>query len=221
MHADATLGGWDGATLTIDADPNGSWVEMESMSLWGYTITIVRSWENAWWSRSGSGKIIFSTIGDVSMVVFNGSDNPDTFYNETAIGTVAYGHGGDDNLIAHSSADAPVVGAQLYGGDGNDQLVGGNAKDWLFGGNGDDTMRGGAGADVLMGGSGDDYLSGGSDVDVDWIYGEYGYDTFVKAEFYPFGCLPVHHLDKTDMEPFERWGGYAGDLSECRPYFPH
>jgi hypothetical protein len=71
----------------------------------------------------------------VKEIVFEGGAGNDTFINNTAIPSTAYGRDGNDTL---------------YGGDGNDKLFGGNGNDSLFGGKGADELYGGAGADRFL-----------------------------------------------------------------------
>ena len=85
----------------------------------------------------------------VNQITFVGDGGDDSFNNNTAIPSRAYGGGGND---------------RLQGGSGNDVLVGGLGDDYIQGRDGDDIMRagGGVGLDFLSGGDGNDTLFGGA-----------------------------------------------------------
>jgi Ca2+-binding RTX toxin-like protein len=71
---------------------------------------------------------------------------------------VVHALGGNDRVTVHPRV---TVGADVYGGLGNDQLTGGAGSDVLVGGLGNDRLTGGLGANVLIGGAGADRLVGG------------------------------------------------------------
>jgi hypothetical protein len=73
---------------------------------------------------------------------------------------------GDDKVQVHQKRGGISIGAQINGGDGNDNLAGGNGNDSINGGAGNDRIRGGRGNDALDGGAGDDKLHGGKGDDV-------------------------------------------------------
>jgi hypothetical protein len=75
----------------------------------------------------------------------------------------AYGLGGNDKVAVNAKV---TVGADLYGGSGNDSLTGGAGSDILVGGTGKDTLSGGSGTNVLTGGAGADKLTGGTGDDL-------------------------------------------------------
>ena len=107
----------------------------------------------------------------VSRVVFTGLAGNDTFMNQTAIASRAFGGAGDDVLRGGRGVD------QLRGGDDNDQLFGGEGNDTLDGGTGDDAAWGGVGNDQVMGGSGNDKVNG--DAGTDSLWGGLGNDELV------------------------------------------
>lgn len=99
-------------------------------------------------------------VSQVKSVVFIGGSAADSFLNNSYTPSIAYGNGGNDQLI---------------GGGGNDYLSGGDGNDVLLGRSGNDTLLGNAGNDVLDGGTGYDYLDGGSSgYDFDVLYDDYG-----------------------------------------------
>src|SRR5262245_113432 len=87
----------------------------------------------------------YYATGSVTDILFLGHEGDDTFANNTAITSTAYGHEGDDELQGGINVNV------LDGGADNDHLVG----SWLG-----DSLYGGGGNDVLDAGSGADYLSG-------------------------------------------------------------
>lgn len=91
-----------------------------------------------------------NTISQVSRVDFFGNGGDDTFINNTAVNTRAFGQEGDDTLIGGDNVDT------FEGGSGNDVLQGGRGNDSLTGGSGNDTLKGGRGDDILIGGIGND-----------------------------------------------------------------
>jgi Ca2+-binding RTX toxin-like protein len=76
---------------------------------------------------------------------------------------VAYGQGGNDEIVVAASNSLP---ASLYGNAGNDRLKGGSGDDILFGGEGDDLLVGKSGRDLLVGGMGADRIVGNADDDI-------------------------------------------------------
>ena len=82
---------------------------------------------------------------------------------------------GDDSV----TLGAGIIGASIYGGDGNDSLLGGPGKDVLYGGDGDDSLYGGLGGDSLYGEAGSDSLVG--DQGHDLLNGGLGADTLLGA----------------------------------------
>jgi Ca2+-binding RTX toxin-like protein len=112
-------------------------------------------------------------------LVVNVRDGADTVINETAIGLLASGGGGDDTLIGSDTAaddlrgedDADSVQGRggentVHGGPGADQVAGGPGRDLLDGGAGNDLLYGEDGDDELLAGDGDDELIGGQGADV-------------------------------------------------------
>ncbi|RLQ23593.1 LEPR-XLL domain-containing protein [Seongchinamella sediminis] len=96
-----------------------------------------------------------------------------TIANLNLTGTRIIGNGGaeDDKITIDESV---VFGADITGGDGNDEI---------FGGSGNDKLDGDAGEDILRGGLGDDEIHGGADADdirgnagSDKLYGDGGDD---------------------------------------------
>lgn len=66
-------------------------------------------------------------------------------------GTVLFGRGGDDVLMAHKTK-----ASLLHGGEGDDVLIGGKGSDTLYGAEGNDLIYGGGGHDKIYGGIGSD-----------------------------------------------------------------
>jgi hypothetical protein len=86
-----------------------------------------------------------------------------TFPVATVNRLVVYALGGNDRVAVNARVQ---VGADLYGGAGNDSLTGGAGSDVLVGGAGADRLAGGLGANVLVGGAGADRLIGGAGDDL-------------------------------------------------------
>jgi hypothetical protein len=72
-------------------------------------------------------------INDIDKISFYGYEGNDSFTNNTAISSTAWGHGGWDLLIGGSGVDA------LYGGNDCDTLEGRGGDDYLAGGLHNDT----------------------------------------------------------------------------------
>lgn len=138
-----------------------------------------------------AGERAYGGFGNDSLV---GGSGPDTIYggnggNGTEGGyDYIYGAGGNDYLVAESTAGAqrynaqgaPIPSSSVYGGDGNDFITDGDALDYLSGDAGDDVIVAGNGGtrilgDVIDGGAGDDTITGTSQWD--WIDGGDGDDT--------------------------------------------
>jgi hypothetical protein len=93
------------------------------------------------------------------------------------------GGDGDDNLYAHNGNDTcrGGLGADLIrGGIGDDSIYGDAGDDRLYGENGNDLIRGGNGVDLLRGGNDNDSLHGGDSDTGDTLYGDAGYDRFLR-----------------------------------------
>ena len=98
------------------------------------------------------------------------------------------------------------VGADLYGGPGNDLLVGGGGDDRLFGETGNDRLLGGKGQNLLVGGSGDDRLFGGTDRDV--VLGGNGADRLTGgggADLLISGLTDFENDLSKLMDVFDEW----------------
>ena len=93
----------------------------------------------------------------------------DNSYQGTGGNDLAYGLGGDDNIVLATGNDI------AYGGDGHDYVHAGIGDDLVYGGTGDDTVAGDIGNDTIDGGTGNDRISAGDDNDL--IYGGDGEDT--------------------------------------------
>ena len=104
------------------------------------------------------------------MSVYLGNDTTDDTPFSSA--EIQYGLGGDDFLLAVSTA-----ASALYGGEGGDTLIGNLGADELFGERGNDSLSGGLGNDFVYGGSGNDSVAG--DFGDDTLFGGQGDDTFV------------------------------------------
>lgn len=87
----------------------------------------------------------YGAFDGVRSIIFNGDDDVDIFINNTELGSIQYGGGGDDILIGGAYRD------RLYGDDGVDYLDGKGENDWLD--PGPDLDDG-----VVLGGEGDDVL---------------------------------------------------------------
>lgn len=114
----------------------------------------------------------------------NGNDNIQ--YNGSS-NWIAYGNGGDDVIVGTYYAKNTIYGGfgndDLYGRGYDDILYGGDGKDVLGGNEGNDILYGNSGNDTLYGGYGNDTLNGyGSGTDIDYLFGEYGRDTFVLGD---------------------------------------
>src|SRR6185369_17843864 len=82
---------------------------------------------------------------------------------------LVHGGDGDDVITLVDSTGAPLPGAQLFGGDGNDTLTGGSGADLIFGQDGNDTLFGHAGNDTLYGGGGNDFVDGDQGTDTAFL----------------------------------------------------
>jgi Ca2+-binding RTX toxin-like protein len=80
------------------------------------------------------------------------------------------GTNGDDNLQGTPGND------KICGYNGHDTVAGFAGNDSVNAGYGDDHVNGGEGNDTLKGGPGDDTLQTDQDDDVDYLYGNGGYD---------------------------------------------
>jgi Ca2+-binding RTX toxin-like protein len=164
--------------------------------------------------------------------VTNGTDAADVIVG-TSGRDVIFGKKGDDRICALGGSDR-VVGNlgndTLDGGIGDDFVAGWAGNDTLTGGGGDDILRGNAGDDVVyadgdndvdinlgpgsdwgFAGDGDDYLSGYGDgpAQVDYCYGEDGYDTARNCD------APVDPLTSL----FDPWSGNG--FEKIGPSTPH
>ncbi len=76
---------------------------------------------------------------------------------------LVFAHAGDDRITIDDDID---VGAEIWGGRGNDELKGGEMHDIIFGEEGDDKIYGGPGRDILIGGLGADRIHGDEQDDI-------------------------------------------------------
>jgi Ca2+-binding RTX toxin-like protein len=123
-------------------------------------------------SQPGAGKRFLKIGSGATRVVFFAGDENDTFVNNTAIPSEAYGGLGEDRLTGGSGDDEFYGGGnkdvpkgrlgrdKLYGNDGDDRIYGGREKDELWGGPGKDRLRGGRGKDVIHQDDGNDFAIG-------------------------------------------------------------
>ncbi len=137
-------------------------------------------------SRSGNQVIAAITgaetasfpAADVDSILFVGLGGNDRFTNDTAINSVAFGHGGNDTLVGGSGNDRLIAGPGndvLRGNAGDDELRGGiDGTKELFGDAGDDRLFGGTERNEINGGTGDDVVFGGPEVDI--VFGGEGAD---------------------------------------------
>lgn len=113
-------------------------------------------------TETADGRI--AAVAEVS--VSNNSDVVGTIFDPRE--EFIYGTTGNDKIASR------VLGATIFGLDGNDILSGLTSIDKLIGGKGDDELYGDLGDDVLGGEDGDDLLLGGADNDR--ISGGNGFD---------------------------------------------
>ena len=96
------------------------------------------------------------------------------------VGAEVFGNDGDDVVIG-SGVDDEIEGGfdsdDLSGGPGDDALTGDSDNDVVDGGPGDDFLTGATQDDTLYGGEGNDFLEGGAAPGVDFVHGEDGTDT--------------------------------------------
>ena len=121
-------------------------------------------------------------VADVDSIIFAGLAGNDTFTNNTAINSVAFGHAGNDTLIGGDGNDRLIAGSGndvMRGNGGNDELRGGiDGRKELSGGDGNDRLFGGTNRNEIRGGSGNDVVFGGPEIDI--VFGDDGED-----ELYP------------------------------------
>lgn len=77
------------------------------------------------------------------------------------------GDGGDDRIIGRAGKHG-VLGADLYGGAGDDVILGSEGKDDVLGGHGADRIRTGAGDDEIEAGAGNNTVRAGAGDDLVW-----------------------------------------------------
>lgn len=108
-----------------------------------------------------SPRTVFPTLrgndGDDKLVVRGG------FKGHLDLGAELFGGAGDDTLV---NAGRKIGGSIFFGQLGNDVLEGGAGPDVMWGGPGDDFLFGGRGFDQLAGGEDNDYLVGGRGFDI-------------------------------------------------------
>lgn len=131
-------------------------------------------------------------LDDVSLIIFEGLNGDDDFWNSTSVPCRAYGDGGNDTLL---------------GGWSDDYLSGGAGNDFVAGRSGDDDLFGGDGQDYLYGGSDNDYLKAGKGEDEWVIAGQSGEDTFATPATISFMMrqfVPVNrYVYYEDFDPAE------------------
>ena len=82
------------------------------------------------------------------------------------MGAQIFGGDGDDRITSSETFREGFSGNDTYDGrGGNDYIYGASGSDNLLGGDGDDELNGGEGSDRLLGGAGSDILTGGSGAD--------------------------------------------------------
>jgi len=121
-------------------------------------------------------------MGDTENDQMFGGAGADELYAWTGDDTLEGGDG-DDNLYAHNGNDICRGGLGedlIRGGIGDDSIYGEADDDRLFGENGNDLIRGGGGVDLLRGGNDSDSLHGGEFGTVDTLYGDAGFDRFLR-----------------------------------------
>jgi large repetitive protein len=100
-------------------------------------------------------RIVFQDMGKRGVRVIDDNKNLGVFKVTGRL--VAYGLGGNDQLIDHNVART----CYFLGGEGNDRLVGYTGSDVLLGGDGNDVIVGNQGRNIEIGGYGRDTLQGG------------------------------------------------------------
>ena len=71
-------------------------------------------------------------LADVSSILFHGNDGDDTFTNNTALNSNAYGHNGNDSFQGGTAIDVS------WGGPGMDSFASSDGADYAYGESGDD-----------------------------------------------------------------------------------
>lgn len=114
--------------------------------------------------------------GDASNNAFNGSNNPDYYWDGRGVEQASGGgndtintYGGNDRVFSgkgHDTINAGTGNDFVRAGGGNDRVVAGDGDDTVYGGAGQDTIFGGAGNDSIYGGAGQDSIDGGAGNDV-------------------------------------------------------
>jgi len=130
----------NGTTLTIQgADTNDTAVigfvgtDPGSPFVPQIQVTLHRSKSTAFGNMTVETVYAKYGIHDIDKISFYGYEGNDSFTNNTAIASTAWGHGGWDLLIGGSGVDA------LYGGNDCDTLEGREGDDYLAGGLHNDT----------------------------------------------------------------------------------
>ena len=199
----------DNGTLTIEGTPLDDEIEVYEIPIG--VVTII----------DGNLDLFL----DVETLIVRGNDGNDTIsmglIDEGVVNNVVNGGLGDDEITVFGS-----VGANLFGGHGDDVLQGGLGPDFIRGGLGFDTingrsgndvieggteysnyddsgneLQGGPGADTIHGGTLDDTIFGGDGGDL--IFGDEGADTI----FGSLGNDEIHGQEGDD----EIFGGEAAD----------
>ncbi len=145
----------------------------------GGPVSIVpTAWIRVQASNNNGAKSMHFPSALVQLICFEGHAGNDSFVNQTAKPSEAYGGAGNDNFQGGSATDRLFGGSgndQLHGGAGNDVILGDSGADFLWGDAGEDFIVGGDGNDTLRGGTGNDHLIGRNGNDTLW--GENGNDT--------------------------------------------
>jgi hypothetical protein len=138
----------------------------------------------------GSGKDVLQVVKVGTRLLALGNGRVLGSFDASLVQALAIdGKDGNDVITVGAGIS---IGAELYGGRGNDALIGGAGNDRLFGEegtdvlfgmDGNDVLDGGAGIDILFGGLGDDDLYGGPGVDV--LFGGPG-----NNRLFPDGSAP-------------------------------
>ncbi|MCJ2189220.1 calcium-binding protein, partial [Novosphingobium beihaiensis] len=111
-------------------------------------------------SRGLDGNLVLAIVGTDDRVTLVGTaGDPDAVVGAVtfadgmrvtyqALALMAASTDGDDYIVVPGDIAQPTIGAEIYGGLGNDHLVGGRGADVITGGLGDDLLEGGNGADI-------------------------------------------------------------------------
>jgi Ca2+-binding RTX toxin-like protein len=109
---------------------------------------------------------------------------------ETIHGTrgndVIVARGGNDTIFGYSGSDYICAGNghdRVYAGRGHDYVDAFWGDDRVWGEDGNDNLYGGEGDDTMQGGYGNDYLRDWARYDVDYLFGNWGFDRLDTRDY--------------------------------------